>query len=252
MSEQHPDSRGFELVADLYEHSRPGYPADALRWFTESLELRAGRTVLDLGAGTGKLTRDLLATGARVIAIEPGDQMRARLESAVPGAEVHAGVAEAIPVPDGEVDAVTAGQAFHWFRFDEALLEVHRVLRPGGGLALIWNERDPEDDLQREISTLLRPFVPPGRARVTEVGWREAVEESRFFGPLEERRYRFVEELDAELLRERIATISFVASALESERAWLDRELRELAETRGGRVCFAYLTQAFVVRATPS
>jgi len=246
---QHPEARGFERVAELYERARPGYPEEVLSWFTDQLELRPGRIVLDLGAGTGKLTRALVETGARVLALEPGDNMRAQLERSVPGAEIVAGSAEAIPLPDGSVDAATAGQSFHWFRFDEAVPEIHRVLRPGGRLALVWNERDQDNPLQREVTELISPFVPPQRPRVLEAGWRETLERSGLFGPIELRQSRFVDELDADGLVARIATISFVASAAASARTELERKLRELAGARGGRVEFRYVTQAFVTSA---
>ena len=246
MSEQqHPDSRAFEHVADLYERARPGYPPAAVAWIAERLALGPGRTILDLGAGTGKLTRDLVATGARVVAVEPGDEMRARLAEAVPGVEALAGAGESIPLPDSSVDGVTVAQAFHWFRADEALREIHRVIRPGGRLALIWNERDPDDELQRSVSELLKPFYPPQRPRVIVRG-REALEASPLFGAVEEGVFRFADELDADGLAERIATISFVASAPASRGAELARRVCELAAERGGRVHFPYVTRVFV------
>src|SRR5712691_235676 len=152
---QHPDSRSFELVADLYERARPGYPQEAIDWVARKIGLGRASTVLDLGAGTGKLTRQLLETGARVVAVEPGDAMRAELVRAVPGVQALRGSAEDIPLPDDSVDAVTVGQAFHWFRHDEALPEIHRVLRAGGAIALIWNSRDQEAALQREVDEVL-------------------------------------------------------------------------------------------------
>jgi ubiquinone/menaquinone biosynthesis C-methylase UbiE len=245
---QHPDSRGFELIADVYERARPGYPTEVVDWIAERLGLGSGRTVLDLGAGTGKLSRSLVATGARVLALEPGDEMRARLAAAVPEAEPVAAGAESIPLPDASVDAATAGQSFHWFRFAEAVPEVHRVLRPGGGLALIWNERDPDDRLQREFAQLLQPFMPSGRrrGRVAERGWREAIEGSGLFTPFEDHQTRFADELDADALVERMATVSFVASASPVKRAELEQGLRRFAAAAGGVVPFAYLTQAYV------
>jgi ubiquinone/menaquinone biosynthesis C-methylase UbiE len=188
---QHPDSRPFELVADVYERARPEYPEEAIAWIAEELDLREGRTVLDLGAGTGKLSRSLLKTGARVIAVEPGDAMRAELERAVPEAEALRGSAEQLPLADGSVDAITIGQAFHWFRYDEAMPELRRVLRPAGGVALLWNNRDQDAPLQREISELIAPFVPVGRASAGDSARHLA--ESDLFGPLEERRFRFVQ-----------------------------------------------------------
>ncbi len=250
MSElQHPESRSFELVADVYERARPGYPPEAVAWIADRLDLRPGRTVLDLGAGTGKLTRALLETGARVIAVEPGDAMRAELERAVLGAEALRGAAEEIPLPDGSVDAITVGQAFHWFRHDVALPELHRVLRARGGVALVWNARDRDArdrdaPLHQEIGKLIAPFVPPDNVPSEE--WSQQLAESELFGPLEGRHFSFVQQLDAGLLAERIASVSFVAAAPPAARRELDAELRRVAERLGGRVDFPYLTTAYV------
>jgi SAM-dependent methyltransferase len=244
---QHPGARGFELVAGLYERARPAYPADAIAWIAEQLDLREGRTVLDLGAGTGKLTRALVDTGARVVAVEPGDAMRAELSRVVPGVEALRGAAEAIPLPDGSVDAAAVGQAFHWFRQAEAIPELHRVLRPGGALALVWNSRDQESELQREISDLIIPLVTSRRA--VSARSSRSLEESELFGPLEERRFGFVDELDEDGLAERIASVSFVAAASAEVRHDVELRLRELVRRRGGRVDFAYVTGVYVSRA---
>jgi SAM-dependent methyltransferase len=241
---QHPDSRSFELVADVYERARPGYPPEAMAWIADRLDLRPGRTVLDLGAGTGKLTRALLDTGARVVAVEPGDAMRAELERTAPGAGALRGSAEDIPLPDASVDSIAIGQAFHWFRHDVAIPELHRVLRPGGGVALIWNSRDPAHPVHQEIGELIGPFIPPDRQASEESS--RALDESELFGPLEERRFAFVQTLDADLLAERIASVSFVAAAPPDARRELDDQLRGLARRLGGRVDFPYVTVASV------
>jgi ubiquinone/menaquinone biosynthesis C-methylase UbiE len=248
VSDQHPDSRPFELVADVYERARPEYPRDAVAWLAEELDLRAGRKVLDLGAGTGKLTRQLLETGARAVAVEPGDAMRAELVRAVPEAEALPGSAEEIPLPDDSVDAVAVGQAFHWFRHDEALPEIHRVLKAGGGIALIWNARDQESALQRDVNELLESLVvPPDRAVAPDSS--RALVESDLFGPVEERRFRFSQELDADALADRIASISFVASAPADVRAQIDSQLRTIVEQLGGRAEFHYVTSVYIARA---
>lgn len=248
MSElQHPDSRPFELVADLYERVRPGYPPEAVRWIAERLDLRGGRIVLDLGAGTGKLTRALVETGAEVVAVEPGDAMRAELERVLPEVRTLRGSAESIPLPDGSVDAITVGQAFHWFRFDEALRELHRVLRSSGGVALTWNGRDPESRLQAEIKELLEPFVPSGRAHAQDTSRHLA--ESPLFHSFEQGTFRFVEELDADGLVGRIASISFVAGSTPEKRAELEHKLRALAARSGGVVEFPYVTDVYISRA---
>jgi ubiquinone/menaquinone biosynthesis C-methylase UbiE len=234
-------------VADLYERARPDYPREAVGWLTEELDLCEGRTVLDLGAGTGKLTRQLVETGARAIAVEPGDAMRAELVRAVPGVEALRGSAEDIPLRDDSIDAVTVGQAFHWFRHEEALPEIHRVMRPGGGIALIWNSRDQEAPLQREINELLASLVSPDRAVAGDSS--RALVESDLFASVEERRFRFSQELDADALAERIASFSFVAAAPAEERTRIDSRLRATVEKLGGRVEFPYVTDVYISHA---
>jgi SAM-dependent methyltransferase len=244
---QHPQSRAFELVADVYERARPEYPPDAVAWIAEQLDLGPGRDVLDLGAGTGKLTRALLTTGANVIAVEPGDAMRAELERVVPGAKSLRGSAEDIPLPDASVDGIAVGQAFHWFRHDEAIPELHRVLRPGGRIALVWNSRDAEQPIQREIGDLIAAFVP--RNRPPAESWPDALDASDRFGPLEERRFPFEQQLDADQLAERIASVSFVAAAPVEARQRLDSDLREVVARLGGSLSFPYVSVVYVSRA---
>jgi SAM-dependent methyltransferase len=239
---QHPDARSFELIAGLYE--RPGYPQEAIDWVAGKLGLGGASTVLDLGAGTGKLTRALVETGARVIAVEPGDAMRAELEHALPDVEALRGAAEDIPLPDRSVDCVAVGQAFHWFRHGEAMPELHRVLRPGGGLALLWNSRDPEAPLQQEISALISPFVPPDRSDRDR--WPKPLEESTLFTQIEEAHFEFVQELDADALSARIGSNSFVAAAPVEARRDLDLRLRDVVERLGGLVAFPYVTDGYV------
>jgi ubiquinone/menaquinone biosynthesis C-methylase UbiE len=243
---QHPRSRSFELVADVYERGRPEYPADAIAWLVEQLDLRPGRTVLDLAAGTGKLTRGLVGTGAHVIAVEPGQQMLAQLRRVLPDVEALVGGAEAIPLEDGSVDAVTVGSAFHWFRHDEAVPELHRVLRSGGAVGLIWSSRDRERPLQQEISELIKPLVPPNRPAVGRS--TIALAESPLFGQIEQRNFPFVQKLDADGVADRIASVSFVAAAPAERRAELDRKLREVVAAEGGVVDFPYVAEVYVSR----
>ena len=158
-------ARSFDRAAVEYERARPGYPAALL----DLLPLGPEAEVLDLGAGTGKLTRVLVARYRRVVAVEPLDGMRAILEQVVPGAESLAGSAEAIPVADASVDAVFAAQAFHWFANDEAVAEIARVLRPGGLLALVWNESTDPSPLPEAYRAYLHRLHALG-ARCLRIG----------------------------------------------------------------------------------
>lgn len=149
-------ARSFDSVAEVYERSRPEYADAGVDWLVERLGLAAGSRVLDLAAGTGKLTRQLVRRGLDVVAVEPGDEMRKVLERVLPEVETLAGTAEAIPLPDVSVDVVTVGRAFRWFDPEAALAEMERVLRPGGAIALLWNWWDEEDPLLSRVDALLR------------------------------------------------------------------------------------------------
>jgi SAM-dependent methyltransferase len=141
--------RTFGRVADAYARTRPRYAPGVVDRAAELLELEPGATVLDLAAGTGNLTTSLRRRFASVVAVEPDDAMRAHIDG-----DVLAGTAEAIPLADGAVDAVFVGEAFHWFDWDRALVEIQRVVRSGGGLAVIqraWGE-------QEQPGLLPRPF----------------------------------------------------------------------------------------------
>jgi len=142
--------RSFDETAATYAAVRAGYPEAAVDWLVPG----SARRVLDLGAGTGKLTRQLLARGLDVVAVEPSPQMRAELTAALPGADLRPGSAEAIPMPAADVDAVLVGSAFHWFDHGAALAEIHRVLRRGGSLGLIRNRHDDAVPWVAELGAL--------------------------------------------------------------------------------------------------
>jgi SAM-dependent methyltransferase len=131
----HPLAQQFAGVADAYHRGRPGYPPEAITIAARQLELHARDRVADLGAGTGKLTTALVDAGLDVVAVEPLQEMRARL----PDLEVVAATAEDLPFADGSLAAAFSADAFHWFDADAAAAELHRVLRPRGGVALLWH-----------------------------------------------------------------------------------------------------------------
>jgi SAM-dependent methyltransferase len=234
---------GFARSADAYERGRPGYPEAAVRHVVAALPPAA--VVLDLAAGTGKLTRPLLEAGLDVIAVEPVAQMRAALPD---GARALEGTAEAIPLGDGSVDGVTVGQAFHWFDGDVALREIARVLRPGGLLALLWNRRVESDPVNQAIEELVAPYrgeVPSHRTSP----WREAFERTAVFGPLEEHVFEHAVDQDADGLEARVASISFIASMEPAERASVLERARALAGE--GTVTVPYRTEVHVARRLP-
>lgn len=226
-------AQGFGAGADAYERARPTYPAAAVAALVDRLDLRPGRTVLDLGAGTGKMTRLLAATGARVLALEPVEGMRAHLREAVPGAELVDGTAEAIGLPNGSVDAVVAAQAFHWFTAVRALSEIHRVLRPGGILALAWNFRDESVPWVARLGELLHPLAAATPQARTHA-WRRALARDGLFEPFETRTFHHAHRLDEAGLRERVASVSFVAAADPAVRDALLDEVGRLAREEAG------------------
>ncbi len=232
---------GFGSAAEVYERARPSYPEEAVAWLVERTALGPGRTVLDVGAGTGKLTRLLVSSGARVVAVEPIVEMRAL----IPGAEAVDGTAEELPFADGAADVITVAQAFHWFDHDRALPELHRVLRPGGALVLVWNMRDLDDPLQRGVEDLLAPIR--GETPLQQTGyWRGPLERSPLFGPGEVRQFRYVQRFTADDLCDRVRSTSFVAAMSPVDRDSLLVRVRALAHGLDEPFPFPYLTEVHV------
>jgi ubiquinone/menaquinone biosynthesis C-methylase UbiE len=239
-------ARGFARSAEAYERARPEYPAAAIAWLHERIGLGPGRRIVDLAAGTGKLTRPLAATGAEVVAVEPIAEMRARIGPSA--AEVLEGAAEAIPLADASADALTVGQAFHWFDGPAALAEIHRVVRPGGALALAWNRRPLDDPVHAAIEVIVAPHrgdAPAHRASA----WRAALDATPLFGPLEERTFAHARDMDADALADRLGSTSFVAALPDGARADVLEAVRDLAAA--GPVRLPYVCEVFACDRCP-
>lgn len=233
-------ARGFQAGAVAYEAARPGYPDAAVAVVGRELSVHAGTRVCDLAAGTGKLTRRLVELGADVVAVEPVDAMRAQLAIAVPGVDVLEGTAEAIPLPDASVDAVTVAQAFHWFDAPGALTEIARVLRPGGGLAMLWNERDETTAWVAEMSRLIR-WHERTVSRYQHVDWSAVVAESQRFTPLEEQSLTWDQPMTRAVLADRVRSISYIAVMPPTERERLAAEVTILASRLAEPFALPYL-----------
>lgn len=242
----HPTAaKGFGDGADAYERGRPGYPAEAVDLLVAELGIGPGRTVVDVGAGTGKLTRLLVPTGARVVAVEPVAAMRAGLARLVPGAEAVDGTAESLPVADGAADAVTVAQAFHWFDAPAALAEFARVLRPGGGLALVWNTRDESEPWVARLSAMIHWHDSPIPSYDRGQDWPAVVGAGGLFTAVRSRRFPYVQEMDADLLVERVLSTSYIAAKPAGERASIAAGVRDLVAGFPERFPLPYVTDVF-------
>ena len=220
----------FGAAADLYDRIRPRYPREALDW-----AIPEKSDICDLGAGTGILTRQLADLGHHVIAVEPDDQMRAKILR-----EARKGDATHIPLPDASVDVVTAGQAYHWVYGEPAHAEIARVLRPGGRFVPIWNIRDERVPWVAQSSTLFdgaRERDTFDETKVTTFGPR--------FGPVTLRTFEWSTTHTTASFIELVKSRSYYLVAGAEARQRLERQLRELLDRLGGQFELPYVTYAY-------
>jgi SAM-dependent methyltransferase len=206
----------FGTAADQYKRGRPGYPKSAVEWLVP----RRARTVLDLAAGTGKLTRSLVEARLKVTAVEPSRGMREQLAAAVPAAVVLAGTAEKIPLPDASVDAVAVAHAWHWFDAALAVPEIARVLVPGGTLALVWNMRDETEPWAATLGAIMHRHSRQAIDASPEIGAP--------FGPPERMEVRWRQPVTRQEVLDLVASRSYVITMPEQERSRLLGEVAEL------------------------
>jgi len=242
--------QGFAKEAQAYARGRPEYPAALAGWLAGTLGLGPGRAAADVGAGTGKFTKLLAATGAGTVAVEPVDAMHAQIEAQrLPGVRAVAGTAQAIPLPDGALDAVVCAQAFHWFAGREALDEFHRVLRPGGRLGLVWNVRDESVDWVAALTAIITPFEGDA-PRFHKGDWRRPFPHPGFGALVETRLPHEHVGPPQQVIVDRFLSVSFIAALPDAPRAQVRAQLEALVAThpalRGREtVRFPYTTLAF-------
>jgi SAM-dependent methyltransferase len=212
--------------AARYERGRPEYPAALGAVLTEQLSLRPGSRVVDIAAGTGKLTRVLAGGPGVVTAVEPQPGMLGQLRMRLPEVDVVAATAEYLPIPADSVDAVTVGQAFHWFRLPDAIHEIRRVLTPGGRLAVISNQRHEAQRWVKDMWSVLREYERLAPNPGSNRSWRETLEHAGDFSAFDrfeipnEQRFHGLADFDA-----RFTSVSFVILLDEEVRASLLRDL---------------------------
>jgi SAM-dependent methyltransferase len=232
-------ARSFGAAAAQYERGRPSYPAGALDWL-----LPAGaRRVLDLGAGTGKLTRLLVARGLDVVAVEPSGGMRDELARVVPGTSALAGTAEQIPLDDGAVDAVLVAQAWHWIDPEQAVPEVARVLAPGGMLGLLWNIRDERQPWVAELGRIIHE-------RPEQRTYSESPQVGPPFSPIERFDVEWTYGLTEPVLVDMVASRSYVITASPEERDAILSRVRDLLASHPALAGRSEIAMPYVTRCT--
>ena len=218
-------ANAFGPAAADYERGRPSYPDAVIQTLRVELQLAPGTTVCDLAAGTGKLTRLLVGFGAEVIAVEPVRGMREQLREVLPDIEVRDGTAESLPFDDESLDAVTVAQAFHWFRFDEALGEIRRTLRPGGRLAILFNQRDERVPWVKQWNEVTE-WHSRRIAMYQSTDWAELLA-SHGFGGGGEAQAEWVQGMTRDLLAARVRSVSYIADEpAEVQQSYVERVLR--------------------------
>lgn len=240
--------QGFSKEADAYNRGRPDYPPELRGWLEQVLGLSPGKRVADVGAGTGKFSGLLAATGAAVGAVEPVDAMREKLKG-MAGVEALSGTAQAMPLSDATLDAVVCAQAFHWFASGEALDEFARVLKRGGKLGLVWNVRDESVDWVAAITRLITPYEGDA-PRFYKGDWKKPFPHSAF-SPLRESAFAYQHVgPPQQVVIDRFMSVSFIASLPVAQKEHVRGELQELIDThpelkKREAVAFPYRTLAF-------
>ncbi|MGZ4142378.1 MAG: class I SAM-dependent methyltransferase [Actinomycetota bacterium] len=240
---------GFDRAAEIYERARPGYPTAAVDYIVEQL---GDGLVVDLAAGTGKFSRELVARGLRTVAVEPVEGMRATFRRTLSTVPLVAATAEQMPFRDHAAGAITAAQAAHWFDAPRAVREFHRVLRPNGRIALIWNVRDESFDWVRRVTEIIDPYERAhSTPRYKHRAWQPPFDESPLISPVAREKFPYRQPMTPQGFLDRFSSCSFVAILDDDTQAEVLGKLRNLVETHpdlAGKTEFEqpYVTEVYV------
>ncbi|MHB8511935.1 MAG: class I SAM-dependent methyltransferase [Actinomycetota bacterium] len=244
---------GFGSAAAEYERARPDYPAQAVERIVSLCSLTSESRVLDLACGTGKMTRILSATSrARIVGLDPIEPMLLQFRSVLTHVPCVGGTAERIPFADASFDACIVAQAFHWFKGDDALAEIHRVLEPSSVLVAIWNTRDESVPWVAAMNSIFDRYEGDVM-RFWRGGWKPAFEQTRLFTPLQREDFVHQQTLTRQGMVDRVLSVSFIATLPAAERKVVADRMLEILDddpaTRGKQdVVLSYRTQLYWCR----
>lgn len=245
-------SIGFENGAEYYQNGRPGYPKESIDFIIKYFDLNSESACVDLGAGTGKLTKALVDRGLVPVAIEPVPGMQRIFRETLPQIECLSGLAEKIPLENNSQDIVFVAQAFHWFQGKEALAEIARILRPNGYLVLMWNTRDESVEWVSELTKIIDP-VQGTAPRYKSGQWLKAFQGNSGFSPLQKKEFSHVQKGEPGLVVDRVASVSFISALDEDPRLKVMNQVKTLLkthpQTKGKEtISFPYKTDLFWCR----
>lgn len=230
----HPKAEaGYSNESDAYHRGRPEYPIAIGKWMRKALKLAADSHIIELGAGTGKFTKSMIAEGFAVTAVEPVAGMREILLQHYPSAKILDGTAEATNTPAASADAVVAAQAFHWFSSEATLSECARILKPRGWLVLLWNVRDNSVGWVQEFDCIIDAYAG-STPRFKNGKWKKPFTVSNLFGPLQQQSFAHVQFVTVETMVDRALSTSFIAVLPADEKENITQKIRSMFGRHAG------------------
>lgn len=251
MTQIHPTAqKGFSSAAELYQQVRPSYPQELINWLKDQLQIQKNDIVVDLGAGTGKFIPYLQDVCSQVIAVEPVAEMLSQLQQYYPDVQALQASSQDLPLATGTVDAVICAQSFHWFADLTSLQEIHRILKPGGHLGLIWNQRDIGVDWVKALADLIEPFEG-NTPRYHRGQWREVLTQQTLFHReslqiFEQKHVGSVEQV----VSKRLLSTSFIAAMPTHQQQQFKQQFEKIVQDYTGKsaqdlIEFPYVTYAY-------